>query len=256
LARGRDVNPPEFWLFIAAGSLAAFLVGLSKGGLALVGALGVPVLALVTSPVRAAAVLLPVYVLSDMAGLWVYRREFSRENLRILMPATVAGIATGWATASYVSDRGVSLLVGLIGLSFCWNSWRTRHEVQHARPADLPRGIVWGAIAGFASFVSHAGGPAYQVYVLPQRLPKMVYAGTTAILFAYMNTLKLIPYWALGQLSVANLRVALYLAIPALAGTLLGVRLVRILPQRSYFAVVQVLLFVISIRLVLKAIGI
>ena len=247
---------PEFWLVVAAGSVAAFLVGLSKGGLALIGALGVPVLALVISPVRAAAVLLPVYVLSDMAGLWVYRREFSAENLKILMPAAVAGIGIGWATASYVSDRGVGLLVGLIGLGFCWNSWRRRHEVLDPQPVELRRGVLWGTVIGFASFVSHSGGPAYQVYVLPQRLPKMVYAGTTTILFAFMNVLKLVPYWALGQLSAGNLRVAAYLAIPAIAGTLIGVQLVRVLPQRRYFAVVQVLLFAVSLRLVLKAAGI
>lgn len=243
-------------LLICVGSVAAFLVGLSKGGLALVGALGVPVLALVMSPVQAAAILLPVYVLSDMAGLWVYRRNFSRENLRILAPAAAAGIAIGWATASHVSDRGVALLVGLVGLSFCLNAWRSRHQVPEARPPELKRGIFWGTIMGFASFVSHFGGPAYQVYVLPQRLPKMVYAGTTTILFALINVLKLIPYWALGQLSAANLRSAGYLVVPALAGTLLGVRLVRVLPQSSYFVIVQVLLFCVSIRLMLKAAGI
>ena len=246
----------EPWVLIAVGSLAAFLVGLSKGGLALIGAIGVPILALVESPVRAAAVLLPVYVLSDLAGLWVYRREFSRENLLILLPSAVAGIGVGWATASYVSDRGDGLLVGLIGVSFCWNSWRNRHAEPEPHPAELKRGIAWGAITGFASFVSHAGSPAYQVYVLPQRLPKMVYAGTTAILFATMNVLKLIPYWALGQLSAENLRVAAYLALPALVGTLLGVRLVRVLPTKRYFAVVQVLLLAVSVRLILKAAGI
>ncbi len=247
---------PDFWLLIAAGSVAAFLVGMSKGGLSLIGALAVPVLALVVSPVKAAAVLLPVYVLSDMAGLWVYRREFSRENLQVLMPSAVVGIAVGWATASYVSDRGVGVLVGLIGLGFCWNSWRERHAASEPRPPDARRGAAWGTVIGFASFVSHSGGPAYQVYVLPQRLPKMVYAGTTTILFAFMNVLKLVPYWALGQLSPDNLRVALYLALPALAGTLLGVRLVRVLPERRYFAVVQVLLLLVSVRLVLKAFGV
>jgi uncharacterized membrane protein YfcA len=246
----------DFELLLLTGSIAALFVGLSKGGLALIGSLGVPVLSLAISPVKAAAVLLPVYVLSDMAGLWVYRREFSRENLRILIPAACVGIAIGWATASYVSERGVELLVGLIGLSFCFNTWRARHGVVVARPADLRRGAIWGTISGFTSFVSHAGQPAYQVYVLPQRLPKMVYAGTTTIMFAFMNALKLIPYWALGQLSAANLRIAAYLALPVLVGTLLGVRLVRILPQRSYFIAVQLLLLVVSLRLVAKAAGV
>ncbi len=241
---------------ILVGSLAAFLVGLSKGGLALVGALGVPVLALVMPPVQAAAILLPVYVLSDMAGLWVYRREFSRENLRILFPAGCVGIAIGWATASHVSDRVVALLVGLVGLGFCFNAWRSRHHEPAPAPADLKRGVFWGTVMGFVSFVSHSGGPVYQIYVLPQKLPKMVYAGTTTILFALINATKLIPYWALGQLSTSNLRAAAYLAVPALAGTLLGVRLVRILPQRSYFLIVQLLLFAVSIRLLVKAAGV
>jgi uncharacterized membrane protein YfcA len=242
-------------LVLLAGSLAAFLVGLSKGGLALVGALGVPVFALAVSPVQAAAILLPVYVLSDMAGLWVYRREYSVENLKILIPAGCAGILIGWATASRVSDRGVALLVGLVGLGYCFNAWRARHHAPVPRPPDLRRGIFWGTVMGFASFVSHLGGPAYQVYVLPQRLPKMVYAGTTTILFALINIVKLGPYWALGQLSAANLRASAYLIIPALAGTLLGVRLVRVLPQGRYFLLVQLLLFALSIRLMFRAAG-
>lgn len=242
-------------LLFLAGSIAAFLVGLSKGGLSLVGALGVPILALVISPVRAAAILLPVYVISDLAGLWLYRREFSKDNLRILIPAGAVGIALGWATASRISDRGISLLIGLVGLGFCLNAWRTRHHRPVPRPAEPKRGALWGTLMGFASFVSHSGAPLYQIYVLPQRLPKMIYAGTTAIVFASVNALKLIPYWALGQLSTSNLAVAAWLLLPAVGGTLLGFRLVRILPQGRYFMIVQVLLLAVSLRLVLNAAG-
>jgi hypothetical protein len=242
--------------FYAAGALAAFLIGLSKGGLSMVGMLGVPILALFVSPVQAAAVLLPVYVLSDMAGLVAYRREFSRRNILILVPASCIGIAAGWASASLVSDRGVGLLVGIIGIGFCLNSWRLRRTEAVARAADPARGVFWGAVMGFTSFVSHAGAPVYQVYVLPQRLPKMVYAGTTTIVFAAVNVLKLIPYAALGQLSPANLRVAAALALPAVLGTISGVRLVRLLPPERYFTFVQLLLFAVSIRLVLKAFGV
>jgi len=242
-------------LLLLTGSIAAFLVGLSKGGLSLVGALSVPILALVSSPVRAAAILLPVYVISDLAGVWLYRREFNKDNLRILIPAGALGIALGWATASRISDRGISLLIGLVGVGFCFNAWRTRHHPPVPRPAERARGMLWGTLMGFASFVSHSGAPLYQVYVLPQRLPKMVYAGTTAIVFGSVNALKLIPYWALGQLSTANLAVAAYLLLPAVAGTLLGFRLVRILPASRYFLIVQLLLLAVSLRLMLKAAG-
>ena len=106
---------------------------------------------------------------------------------------------------------------------------------------------------GFSSFVSHSGGPPYQVYVLPQQLPKTVYAGTTTIVFAVVNAVKLVPYWALGQLSMHNLRTSAWLVPVAIAGTFAGVRLVRILPQKTYFAFVQTVLFLVSIKLIWDA---
>jgi uncharacterized membrane protein YfcA len=236
--------------FIVVAGLAALMVGLSKGGLSLLGSVAVPMMALVMSPVKAAALLLPIFVVSDWVGLWSYRKEFDRRNLVILTSAGIVGIALGWATASLISDRVVGLIIGFIGVGFCVNTWRLRHHALAARAADLPRGMFWGTIMGFSSFVSHSGGPPYQVYVLPQQLSKTVYAGTTTILFAMINAVKLVPYWALGQLSLANLRVSLWLVPIAIGGTLAGVRLVRVMPQAIYFATVQLLLFAVSLKLI------
>jgi hypothetical protein len=239
-------------LFIVAG-LAALLVGLSKGGLTMAGSLGTPLLALVMSPVKAAALLLPIYVVSDWFGLYAYRREFDRRNLMILIPAGILGIGIGWMSASVVSERMVGLLIGVIGLAFCVNAWRQRHRTPPPKPANLPRGLFWGAIAGFTSFVSHSGGPPYQVYVLPQRLPKAVFAGTTTITFAAINLVKLLPYWQLGQLRADNLKLSLLLMPIAVAGTFLGVWLVRVIPERAYFMLVHVALFALSVQLVVAA---
>ena len=245
-----DMDP----LIAVVAALAALLVGLSKGGLSMLGAVAVPLMALVMSPVKAAALLLPILVVSDMVGLWSYRREFDRRNLLILIGAGVIGIAMGWATAARVPDRLVELIVGVIGIGFCINTWRQRHASLEPRPADVSRGMFWGTVMGFSSFVSHSGGPPYQVYVLPQQLPKTVYAGTTTIVFAAVNAVKLVPYWALGQLNPANLRTSLWLMPIAVGGTFAGVRLVRVLPQRLYFAIVQTLLLLVSIKLVFDAV--
>ena len=58
--------------FMCIAALAALMVGLSKGGLSLLGAVAVPMMALVMSPVKAAALLLPIFVVSDWVGLWSY----------------------------------------------------------------------------------------------------------------------------------------------------------------------------------------
>jgi len=54
-------------------------------------------------------------------------------------------------------------------------------------------GLFWGTLSGFTSFISHAGAPPYQVYVLPQQLPKTVFAGTATLVFAAINLAKVLP---------------------------------------------------------------
>ncbi|MGQ0484098.1 MAG: sulfite exporter TauE/SafE family protein [Hyphomicrobiales bacterium] len=237
--------------FYLLAGLAALTVGLAKGGLPMVGMLGVPLMALSISPVAAAALLLPIYILSDMFGLYVYRHAFDRRNLAILIPATTLGIGIGWATASITSERLVTLIVGVIGLSYCVNALVTRGG--ETKPADIPRGVFWGTITGFTSFVSHSGAPPYQMYVLPQRLDKMTFAGTSTILFAVVNAVKLIPYWALGQFTSGNLKIAALLAPVAVAGTFAGFRLVKIIPEKAFFRFVEVALAVVSVKLIADA---
>jgi uncharacterized membrane protein YfcA len=239
--------------FLVLAVIASFLVGASKGGLPMVGVLGVPIMALVISPVVAAALLLPIYIVSDMVGLWAYRRAFDKRNLYILVPAATLGIALGWATASITSERLVTFLVGAIGLSYLVSAFVKRNNPA-AMPADVPRGLFWGTITGFTSFVSHSGGPPYQMYILPQKLEKMVFAGTSTILFAIVNAIKLIPYWALGQFNPGNLKLAAMLSPIAIAGALIGYKATKVLPEKLFFRLVEVALAVLSLKLIYSSV--
>ena len=244
---------PVVWTLLV---LAAIFVGLSKGGMPGVGMLSVPVLSLVISPVNAAVLLLPIYILSDTVAIWLYRRDFSASNLKVLMPAGFLGVVVGWATASLVSDVVVSFLIGVMGIVFCLNLWLRRREHIAPVKASMPRGIFWGALSGFTSFISHAGAPPYQVYVLPQKLPKMVFAGTTAILFAAINLAKVIPYSSLHPYSGATLALAMVLLPAALVGTVAGRFIINYLPEARFFLLVQIALFVICVRLVYAAVAV
>lgn len=237
----------------ALAALAAVLVGLSKGGLPVVSMLAVPALALVTSPITAAGLLLPVYVASDMVGLWTWRRAYNARALVIVAPAAVVGIGLGWATAAVVSERMVGALVGLIGTAFALNAI-FRPRLAATREARVAPGVFWGTITGFTSFVSHSGGPPWQVYALPLGMDKLTFAGTSTILFAWINLVKLVPYYALGQLSAENLRVAAALALPAALSVVVGARLTRVIPHDLFFRVVIWALLAISLRLLWQAI--
>lgn len=237
-------------LFWCLGIASAFLVGMGKGGLPVVGMLAVPVLSLVISPVTAAGLLLPVYVVSDMFGLYAYRHEFNARVLAILLPGAVVGIGLGWATATIVPESAVTLTVGLIGVVFALNLLFRVNKDAEARAPDVPSGLFWGVITGFTSFVSHSGGPPYQVYTLPLKLTKTVFAGTSTIAFAIINAVKLLPYWALGQFSADNLHVAVLLMPVAAVAVFAGVRLVRVLPEALFFKLVTWALLLVSVKLI------
>ncbi|RMC32399.1 sulfite exporter TauE/SafE family protein [Paracoccus alkanivorans] len=242
----------EGWLLAILASMA---VGLAKGGLAMVAILAVPILSLVMSPVQAAGLMLPVYIVSDLGGLLAFRRDFDRRVLKTSLPGAAVGIGMGWATAHIVPDRGVTLIVGLIGLVFALNALIRPDLSARARQPSPLRGSFWGALAGYTSFVSHSGAPPYQVYVQPLRLPSVIFAGTTTWYFAVVNWIKLIPYAALGQLSPANLKVAAVLTPVALVSVWVGLRLVRIIPQALFYKLITWGLLAVSSRLVWQALS-
>ena len=235
-----------FW---AIALFVSFLVGASKGGLPLVGVLAVPLLSLVMPAGMAAGLTLPIYILSDMYGLWIYRREYDARNIAILVPAGAIGILFGWATAHVTNEDMVKVVVAVIALAYCIDAVTKTWRTVPSRPADLPRGLFWGAIAGFTSFVSHAGAPPYNMFVLPQKLPKMVYAGTTTIIFAIVNLMKLPPYWMLGQVNVSSLRECLYLAPMAMFGAWAGYKLTGVMPEKLFYRSIEVALFLVALLL-------
>jgi uncharacterized protein len=247
-------NDILFWVLAAA---AALLVGGSKGGVPGVGILAVPILSQVISPVVAAGLLLPIFILSDIYGLWLYRKNYDAWNIKLIVAAATIGILIGWATAQYNSDALVKFIVGMIGLWYAADLYfKSRRKVETApRAADIPRGLFWGSLAGFTSFVAHAGGTPYQMFVLPQKLDKMTFAGTATITFAIINLLKLPPYWLLGQVNIGSLWTCAYLAPVALFGAWAGYRLTRILPEKTFFRWVEIALFLVSLKLIYDAIS-
>lgn len=238
-------------LFWGLACLAAFFVGSGKGGLPMVAILSVPTLSLVMSPMQGAALLLPVYLISDVYGVWIYRKSYSKRNLLILIPASAIGVFAGWFLAGDTDEDVVRIIIGCVGLTFLamrqWGRWAGQSD---PRPADVPRGVLWGSLSGFTSFVSHAGGPAFQLYVLPQKLPKMMFAGTSTILFALINWMKVPPYLALGLIDWGDWQIVAILAPVAIFGAWFGYRMTQLIPQRIFFIVVEVALFAISVNLI------
>ncbi len=246
-----DLTPYGWALAVAA----AVAVGLAKGGLAMVGIISVPLMSLVMSPVQAAGLLLPVYVISDVGGLIAFQRDFDTRVLMTTLPGALVGIGVGWATASIVPVRGVTLIVGIIGLSFALNALIRPRLDATPRPPTVAAGSFWGGLAGYTSFVSHSGAPLWQVYTQPLRLPPLIFAGTTTWFFAIGNWVKLVPYAFLGQLSSANLATAAALMPVSLVSVWLGLRLVRVIRPALFYGIITWCLLLVSVRLIWQSMG-
>lgn len=244
------ITDPSFYI---AAVIAISIVGLSKGGfLSGLGILGVPILALVISPIQAAAIMLPIHIGMDLIGVWAYRKTFDRRLLHLLIPASMLGIFIGWLTAAYVTESHVRLIVGVIALAFTLDHWFDLRGLRR-NGATMPgklSGLFWGATGGFTSFVSHAGGPPVAMYLLPLRMERTLFVGTNVMLFTVINMVKVLPYFMLGQFSTQNVSTTAVLLPLAPIFMLTGIRLVRLVPQEPFYRIAYGCLFVVSLKLI------
>lgn len=239
--------------FYAAAIPAVVLIGFSKGGFGgALGVVGVPLVALVVPPVQAAAILLPILVLMDIAALWAWRgQRRDWRTLRNTLPGAIAGIGIGWLTALVVTEAAVRLIVGVIAFCFVlrW-VWQKVAGQDAPHPHNALAGAFWGIVSGFTSFVAHAGGPPYQVYALPLRQDPKFYTATSVVFFAVMNAVKLIPYFALGELDTGNLSAAAALMPVAVLATFAGAAIVKRMRAEIFYPITYALVFLLSLKLI------
>jgi uncharacterized membrane protein YfcA len=237
--------------FYAVAVPAVILVGMSKGGfgggLAL---LAVPLMSLSVPPIKAAGILLPILCVMDIAGLLAYRRRVDWRTIGILLPAAIVGIGVGWATAAWVTDAHVRLMVGVTALAFVASHFARRRSAGTPQPHSRPWGSLWGFVSGFTSFISHAGGPPSQIYMLPLRLEPQLFAGTSIVLFSVINAVKLPPYFLLGQFDAQNLTTSLALLPLAIAAVWLGIWLVRVVSAELFYRLAYATVLVVGVKLV------
>ncbi|WP_274627460.1 sulfite exporter TauE/SafE family protein [Arvimicrobium flavum] len=240
-------------LFYAAAIPAVVLVGLSKGGLGgAMGFAGVPLMALVVSPVQAAAILLPILLLMDLVSLWTWRGVYDRSLLRSMMPGSIVGIGIGWITAAMVTAPMIRFIVGAVAIVFVgrWVFMKIRDRLPQPKKPNLVAASIWGTVTGFTSFVAHVGGPPFQFYALPLRLDPKVLTGTSVIFFAITNAVKLVPYSMLGQFDATNLLAAAVLMPLAPVATLAGAWVVRRLRPETFYNLSYATVGLIAIKLV------
>lgn len=244
---------PAFYL---AAVPAVLLFGIAKGGFGGgLGVVAVPLMSLVTSPIQAAAILLPILCLMDLVSLWAYRGRWVWPELRILLPAALFGIGIGTLVFEYLSPAILKLLLGIVAISFCVNHWlRTNYSTSSTRLFGRVAATIAATSSGFTSFIAHAGGPPLAIYLLRRGLNRTEFVATTVVFFLVINYVKLVPYAWLGQFDLSNLMASLILAPLAPIGIAMGVWLHNRVTDRLFFQVAYVMLLVVGVKLIVDGI--
>lgn len=246
------IDIPLFYLFAIP---AVLITGISKGGFGGgLGLLAVPMMSFVISPVQAAAIMLPILCLMDIFGVIRFRKFADWSHLSILLPAALLGILLGTFSFHYLNEAQIKLMIGTVAMAFVLNHLRGKGK-DAAKSRSIWRGSFWGVIGGFTSFGVHAGGAPLNIYLLPLKLDKTAFVGTTVIFFTTVNYIKLVPYFWLGQFTVDTLLTALVLAPLAPLGVYIGSFLHHRMDERWFYKFCYGLLTLAGIKLLFDGIS-
>ena len=243
--------PPLFWI---AAITAVLIVGIAKAGFGGgIGFIATPLIALTTSVAEAAALLLPILIVIDLLSIRHYRGIYDRRSLKLLLPSAIAGIVLGALMFNALRDNDDLLrrALGLLAVLFVvYEVGRTAiYGALEGRRPSKPVGVFLGVLSGFGSTLAHAGGPPATMYLLPQQLPRQIFAGTAVWFFFVINLVKLVPYSLLGLLRVGNLVTILLLLPVAFIGVRLGVYLNRNFDQLWFNRIIYLFLFITGLEL-------
>jgi uncharacterized protein len=236
--------------FYAAAVPAVLLMGISKSGFgAGFGSLAVPMMALTVTVPQAAAIMMPILFVMDVLGLAAFRRHFDWKLIRFLVPLGLVGTVIGTLSFRLLDSRLVAGIVGVFTLAFL-----VQRLLFPPRP-DSPHPPKWlGALltvtSGFTSFVSHAGGPPVNAYVIPMRLPPLVFTATMAAFFFVVNLSKWIPYAWLGLLDLRNMATSMALLPLAPVGVYIGVKLAHRIKPTLFYRLIYLGMFLTGCKLV------
>jgi uncharacterized membrane protein YfcA len=252
---------PWQWALAAAG---AFIIGLSKTGIAGLGILFVTIFANIMPPKVATGFVLPLLICGDLVSLALYRRHAEWRYLWRLFPWTAAGVVLGYCALGHLDDTQARVLIGgivlaLLAFHLWWQRRAARATTLAVAAGQEPLPIrpggslaaAAGVIAGFTTLVANAAGPVMIVYLLAMRLPKLAFLGTSAWFFLLLNSFK-VPFMGdLGLVNRESLTFNLALAPAVIAGGLAGRWIVGRINQQWFERIALGLTFAAGVKLLL-----
>ena len=238
------------WVWILSVMCGVF-VGMAKTGISGLGMLIVPVLAAIFGGKPSVGILLPMLCVGDIFAVKYYHRHAEWKHVLRLLPWAITGIIIGVAVGNYISDiRFKQIIAAIILISIPFMIWRERQSNQVAIPNYRWITAIAGLAGGFATMIGNAAGPIMAIYLLSMQLPKNSFIGTAAWFFMIVNLLKIpLHVFIWHTITIRTLSFD-FIMIPAIAaGALLGVGIVKIIPEKPYRIFIIIMTIAASFKL-------
>ena len=241
----------QMWSLI----LCAVLIGMSKTGLQGINTISIPLMAITFGAKPSTGVILPMLCFADLIAVIYYRRDASWKHIVKLLPMAIVGFFVAIFVDSFVDTSDFKILIAIcIFIGLFVMLWTERGA---GKSEKLLRtwwyAPLFGMLGGFTTMIGNAAGPVMAVYLLSTHLPKLIFVGTNAWFFMIINYLK-IPLQAFvwNNINAHSLLIGAF-GIPfILIGSVVGVWLVKKLPEKGYRGFIIVMTIVSTLAMFME----
>lgn len=242
-----DIDTTSLILFF----LSALLIGVGKAGVKGMGMLVVPLMAAVFGGMASAGLVLPMLCFADIFAVTYYNRHANWTYIRRLMPAALLGVLIGVVVGYYVDDSVFTNLISIIIIgSLILMLIQERMVISQQIVGGWGMGSIFGLLGGFSTMIGNAAGPVIATYFLATKIPKNAFIGTAAWFYLIVNLVKVpMHVFIWGSITLDSFKMNL-MAIPAIGlGILIGVNIVKLIPEKAFRYFVMIMTFLVSIKL-------
>ena len=223
-------------------SISALSIGMSKTGVQGIMLMIVPLMAMAFGAKESTGVILPMLCMADIIAVAYYKRIADWKVVAKLLPTAILGFFLAIGVDNMIPNGQFRQLMGwTLMLALIVMIWSEIFGKENRWMKKLWYAAIFGLLGGFTTMIGNAAGPVMSVYLLSMRKEKMEYIGINAWFFLVVNLLK-VPLQAFvwDNITWDSLQLNLVMLPVIGIGSLIGIRIVKLLPEKIFRRFIQI----------------
>lgn len=233
--------------------ITALSIGMSKTGVQGIMLLIVPYMAMTFGAKESTGVILPMLCMADIIAVAYYKRIADWKIVAKLLPTAILGFFVAIAVDGMIPNGQFRQLMGwTLFLALVVMIWSEIYGKENRWMHKWWYSAIFGLLGGFTTMIGNAAGPVMSVYLLSMRKEKLEYIGINAWFFLVVNLLKIpLQIFAWNNITWHTFSLNL-LMLPVIGiGAVVGIRLVKLFPERAFRRFIQAVTIVSVILMLL-----